>query len=123
MRLFTLLFLFTSFNTFSQLPSIESFTEGFELKKGFINYYWDDDKGKLYLDIKKLDKEFLYVNYLSAGVGSNDIGLDRGQIGGTRIIKFVKKGPKILMVQGSRSKLEKSDLKAFPPPLSPKESL
>ena len=99
MRLFTLLFLFTSFNTFSQLPSIESFTEGFELKKGFINYYWDDDKGKLYLDIKKLDKVCLYVNDLSAGVGANDIGLDRGQIGGTRIIKFVKKGPKILMVQ------------------------
>lgn len=88
-----------NFNAFSQLPSIESFTKGFELKKGFINYYWDDEKGKLYLDIKKLDTEFLYVNYLSAGVGSNDIGLDRGQIGGTRIIKFVKKGPKILMVQ------------------------
>ncbi len=99
MRLFTLLFLFMNFNAFSQLPSIESFTKGFELKKGFINYYWDDEKGKLYLDIKKLDTEFLYVNYLSAGVGSNDIGLDRGQIGGTRIIKFVKKGPKILMVQ------------------------
>ena len=88
-----------NFNAFSQLPSIESFTKGFELKKGFINYYWDDEKGKLYLDIKKLDTEFLYVNYLSAGVGSNDIGLDRGQIGGTRIIKFVKKGPKILMIQ------------------------
>ena len=88
-----------NFNAFSQLPSIENFTKGFELKKGFINYYWDDEKGKLYLDIKKLDTEFLYVNYLSAGVGSNDIGLDRGQIGGTRIIKFVKKGPKILMIQ------------------------
>ena len=41
----------------------------------------------------------IYINYLAAGVGSNDIGLDRGQIGGTRIIKFIKMGPKILMVQ------------------------
>ncbi len=79
--------------------NIESFTKGFTKKEGFINYYWDDKKGKLYIEISKLNDEMLYVNYLSAGVGSNDIGLDRGQIGGSRIVKFVKMGPKVLMVQ------------------------
>ena len=79
--------------------SIESFTKGLSKKEGFLNYYWDDNKGKLYLEVSRLNHEILYVNYLSAGVGSNDIGLDRGQIGGSRIIKFIKMGPKVLMVQ------------------------
>ena len=99
MRIFFLLIFFTQLSVYSQNPTIESFTKSFQKKNGFIDYYWDDDKGRLYIEVKELEKEFLYVNYLSAGVGSNDIGLDRGQIGGTRIIKFVKKGPKVLMVQ------------------------
>jgi len=83
----------------SQSNSIKSFTQDFDKQEGFLNYYWDDTKGKVYLEIENLNEEMIYVNYLSAGVGSNDIGLDRGQIGGTRIIKFIKIGPKILMVQ------------------------
>jgi hypothetical protein len=100
LKLFVSIFMFaTTQISFSQSNSIKSFTEGFEKKEGFLNYYWDENKGKVYLEIKRLNQEMIYVNYLSAGVGSNDIGLDRGQIGGTRIIKFVKIGPKILMVQ------------------------
>ena len=98
-KLLFLVTLISSINLFSQQVNIESFTKDFEKKEGFINYYWDDNNGKLYFEIENLDKELIYVNYLSAGVGSNDIGLDRGQIGGTRIIKFVKIGPKMLMVQ------------------------
>jgi len=98
-KLLFLVSLISSINLFSQQVNIESFTKDFEKKEGFINYYWDDNNGKLYFEIQNLDKELIYVNYLSAGVGSNDIGLDRGQIGGTRIIKFVKIGPKMLMVQ------------------------
>ncbi|MGB0839355.1 MAG: zinc-dependent metalloprotease, partial [Chitinophagales bacterium] len=33
------------------------------------------------------------------GVGSNDIGLDRGQLGDTRIVKFERSGNKVLLVQ------------------------
>ena len=32
----------------SQSGSIKSFTQDFEKKEGFINYYWDDNKGKVY---------------------------------------------------------------------------
>jgi len=67
--------------------------------EGFFNLYWDDNSGKVWLEIDKLDVEFLYINSLVAGIGSNDIGLDRGQFGQNRVIKFVKNGPKIMMVQ------------------------
>lgn len=79
--------------------SIEDVTSGAEKKEGYFNYYWDESTGKVWLEIDKFDTEFLYVNSLTAGVGSNDIGLDRGQLGGTQIVEFRRVGPKILMVQ------------------------
>ena len=79
--------------------NFENFTYNMDLQRGYFNYYWDNSSGKIYLEIQNLDQEFLYINYLSAGVGSNDIGLDRGQIGNTRIVYFTRIGPKILMVQ------------------------
>src|SRR5690606_32267667 len=36
---------------------------------------------------------------LSAGLGSNDIGLDRAQLGGRAIVSFQRVGPRVLMVQ------------------------
>ena len=81
------------------LPAIESHTAGFERLDGFFPLYWDDDAGTLWLEIGRLDAEGLYVNALAAGVGSNDIGLDRGQLGGSRIVRFERVGRKILMVQ------------------------
>ena len=67
-------------------------------KEGFVPFFLDEEKGKIYLEIPFLDKELLYVNALTAGVGSNDIGLDRGQLGDTRVVEFRKTGNKILMV-------------------------
>ncbi len=69
-----------------------------EKKEGFFTFYTDEDKGKIYLEIDKLDHEFLYVNSLPAGVGSNDLGLDKGQLGRTRVVEFRKAGNKILLV-------------------------
>lgn len=66
---------------------------------GYFNFEWDPEKGKISLEVDKLDQEFLYVNALAAGVGSNDIGLDRGQLGDDRIVKFIRSGNKILLVQ------------------------
>ena len=81
------------------LPTIESHTAGFELLDGFFPLYWNDDTGTLWLEIGRLGVEVLYVNALAAGVGSNDIGLDRGQLGGSRIVRFERVGRKVLMVQ------------------------
>jgi hypothetical protein len=72
---------------------------GFERIEGFLPMYWDSTGGKLWLEIDRFDQELLYVTSLATGVGSNDIGLDRGQLGGTRIVRFERVGPRVLLVQ------------------------
>lgn len=86
-----------------QTPTISEKTKGLEQHQGYFTYYWDEKNGKLWLEIDKLDDEFLYVNSLAAGVGSNDIGLDRNQLGDSRIVYFERRGPKILLVQPNYS--------------------
>lgn len=66
---------------------------------GYFDFYYDEKQDKIFLVIDKFDAEFLYINSLPAGIGSNDIGLDRGQLGDDRIVKFERRGPKVLMVQ------------------------
>jgi hypothetical protein len=70
---------------------------------GYFNLYWDAKAGKLWLEINKWDTEFLYQSGLPAGVGSNDIGLDRGQLSATRLVRFERSGPKVLLVQENLS--------------------
>ena len=67
--------------------------------EGYFTFYYDESKDKMFLQVDKLEAEFLYVNSLSEGVGSNDIGLDRGQLGGERVVKFQKAGNKLLLIQ------------------------
>ncbi len=71
----------------------------FDKFKGFFNFSYDESKDKIFLEVDKLDYEFLYIGSLASGVGSNDIGLDRGQLGQEKLVKFVKKGNKILLVE------------------------
>ncbi len=65
---------------------IEEKTKGFKKMEGFIPFYLNESQEKIYLLVTKFNEEFLYVNSLSAGIGSNDIGLDRGQLGGERVV-------------------------------------
>ncbi len=90
--------LFLSSAVFAQkLPTIEEKTKDIKKQEGFLNFYWDETAGKIWLEINKLDTEILYQQSLPAGLGSNDIGLDRGLLGETKIVKFVRSGRKILM--------------------------
>ena len=66
---------------------------------GFFDFHYSDETGKIYLEVDTLDTEFLYVHSLSTGLGSNDLGLDRGQLGDGVLVKFVKSGDKILLIQ------------------------
>jgi len=70
-------------------------------QSGFFDFTWDEASGRLMLDIseERLGERFLYVNSLAAGVGSNDIGLDRGQLGDDRVVYFYKSGNKILLME------------------------
>ncbi|MEM9819658.1 MAG: zinc-dependent metalloprotease [Bacteroidota bacterium] len=83
----------------SPIKPVTAFTKNMEAFTGFFNFWWDANAGKIWLEIDRFDEEFLYVNSLPAGVGSNDIGLDRGQLGGEHVVKFVRSGPKVLLVQ------------------------
>ena len=66
---------------------------------GYFTFYYDESSDKIFLQVDQLETEFLYVNSLSEGIGSNDIGLDRGQLGGERVVKFQKAGNKLLLIQ------------------------
>ncbi len=98
-RLLLLLFCLPVFAAAQKLPSIEEKTKEMKKQEGFFNFYWEEVTGKIWLEINKLDTEILYQQSLPAGLGSNDIGLDRGLLGSTRVVKFIKVGRKILMVE------------------------
>ncbi len=66
---------------------------------GFYDFHYSEAEGNIYLEVDKLDTEFLYVHSLSTGLGSNDLGLDRGQLGDGVLVKFVKAGKKLLLIQ------------------------
>src|SRR6266849_9338947 len=74
-------------------------TAGAQKLAGYFNLYWDAKQGKLWLEVDKWGSEFLYQSGLPAGVGSKEIGLDRGQLGATRVVRFERSGPKVLLIQ------------------------
>src|SRR6267154_1517497 len=81
--------------------SIADKTKSMEKMAGYFNIYWDAKAGKLWLEIDKWASEFLYQSSMPAGIGSNDIGLDRGQLGGTHVVRFERSGPKVLLMQSN----------------------
>jgi len=78
---------------------ISGFTDGMEKYSGYFSFYWDEKKGKIWLEVDKFDEEFLYYSSLKAGVGSNDIGLDKSQLGDKKVLSFNRIGPKVLLTQ------------------------
>ena len=79
--------------------TIADFTTGMNKQEGYFTFYYDEAVGRMFLQVDTLDSEFLYVNSLTAGIGSNDIGLDRGQLGQDRVVKFQKHGNRLLLIQ------------------------
>jgi hypothetical protein len=80
-------------------PTIEERTAGMRKLDGFFPLYWDEPAGRLWLEIPRLNQEVLYITGLAAGLGSNDIGLDRGALMGSSIVLFERVGPRVLMVE------------------------
>ena len=78
--------------------SISEKIAGMQKFPGYFPFYWDAKAGKLWLEIDKWNSEFLYVESLPAGIGSNDLGLDRGQLGQSHIVRFERTGPRILLI-------------------------
>src|ERR1041385_4626499 len=66
---------------------------------GFLPLFWDADAGKLYMQIARPGEEMIHVTGMAAGVGSTPIGLDRGEMGESRLVRFDRVGPKGVLVQ------------------------
>lgn len=101
-RVWSVLFiLLTSFlvSSAQDVDPISEKTKNMKLFEGFINYFWDESTGKIWFRIDELDKEILYQTSLPAGLGSNDIGLDRGSLGSTHVLKFSRVGNKVLLIE------------------------
>jgi len=81
------------------LPSIEQHTEGMTQMEGFFNLYWDNASGSLFWEISELDTEFLYQISMGSGLGSNPVGIDRGQLRGTHVLAAKRIGPRILLME------------------------
>ena len=79
--------------------TIASFTKDMQKQTGFIPVYYSSEDDKVYLQIEALDEPLLFQSSLPHGVGSNDIGLDRGQLGATRLVQFERYGNKLLLKQ------------------------
>lgn len=82
-----------------ELPTIAAKSAGMDKKEGYFTFYHSDEEGSIYLEIDRFGEDFLYVNSLAAGLGSNDIGLDRNQLGNSRVVQFHRVGNKVLLKQ------------------------
>ena len=79
--------------------NMAEFLKGKEQHQGYFTFYNDNESGKVYLEISNFDQQFLFQSSLPSGIGSNDIGLDRGQLGETRLVQFERVGNKVFLRQ------------------------
>ena len=88
-----------------ETPTIASATEACERYEGLLTFHTDSRKGKLWLELPPATGErgeiaqFIYVESLFTGLGSNPVGLDRGQLGPSRLVTFRRVGGRILIEQ------------------------
>ncbi len=80
-------------------PTIEEKTEGMTHIDGYMPLYWEETTGKLWMEVGRWDTDILHLTGFGAGLGSNDLGLDRGALAGSRAVRFHRVGPKVMMVQ------------------------
>ena len=96
------LLIISSYLLIFSLQASENFSDFIKhksLNSGYFSFYNDNETGKVYLEIDKFEQQFLFQSSLPYGIGSNDIGLDRGQLGDTRLVQFERVGNKVFLRQ------------------------
>ena len=89
------------------LPAITDKTAGLRPLPGFMDCFVDDDEGRIWLVVPDertapgdpVLSSCLYVEGLTTGLGSNPVGLDRGQLGATRVVEFRRFGRRLFLCQ------------------------
>ncbi len=79
--------------------TLDELTQNTPLSDGFVGIVYDKKEGKTYLKINNIGEDFIYQTSLPSGLGSNDVGLDRGQLGSTRLAVFEHTGNKVFLRQ------------------------
>ena len=82
-----------------ELPEIPVFTAGMQRQGGFLPVYWDDATGKVYLEVARFGDDFLFLSALESGLGSNPVGLDRGQLGDSVVCRWRRVGRRVFLEQ------------------------
>jgi hypothetical protein len=67
----------------------------------FIGVRVDGDRNKLLLDVAtdRLGRDFLHQSVLTTGAGVGPLGLDRGQVGGSAVVRLERRGKRVVMVR------------------------
>ena len=99
------------------VPSIQRYTAGMQAMPGYFPLYWDASEARLLLEVPRLDEEFLYLTALATGLGSNELGLDRGEIMDEYIAEFRRVGSRILL------ELQNPRFRAATPTTAPQAAL
>ena len=102
MRYFLSIFLAFSISMSINAQFLEK-KENLKSYDGFFDFHYNENEDEIYLEVDSLNTAFLYTQFLTTGVGSNDIGLDRGQLGNTKILEFRKAGNKLLLVEPNQN--------------------
>ena len=84
------------------LPTVAEHAAGMERLPGLVDLYLDRRRGKVFLLVPPPGERgtiasLLYVEGLVQGLGSNPVGLDRSQIGPTRVVDLRRVGDKLLL--------------------------
>ncbi|HVR37514.1 MAG TPA: DUF5117 domain-containing protein, partial [Thermoanaerobaculia bacterium] len=83
---------------FTPLPPTDPFAK-LQRIDGYVPLFWDAERGKLLMDVARIGEEMIYQTSLPAGLGSNPVGLDRGELGATHLVRFDRVGPRVLLVE------------------------
>ncbi len=68
---------------------------------GYLPMYWDNGRGRILLEIPKLNDDLLYFAGVSKGIGSVALGVDRGASYASTVIHFERVGPRVQVVQSN----------------------
>ena len=74
---------------------------------------YEEDTGRVLLEVRELDAPLIYANNLAAGLGTSGPLLDRGQMGNEMLVRFERRGAKVLLVEENTDHRALSDNEAL----------
>ena len=80
-------------------PTLAEATRNLTPQAGFMELWRDTEKGRVLLSVPAHSEPFLMVFSLPHGLGSNEVGLDRGMTRAPKLVQFERRGARIFLVE------------------------